>query len=214
MDQAPELPLTRALARTEALAALDALAGLPHAFLLHSALPDARARWSFFGADPFAWFHGAGYDEAVARWRRLAKRAGRAPGPTPPFTGGAVGTWTYDFGRRLERLPVRARDDLALPDFVLGFYDVVGAIDHATGTAWLFSSGLPIEGREREARARERLEVFARRIESGASAPRRHAAWRLGAPAPTFERAGSPTAGEQGKEHIPRGDIFPAKLSP
>src|SRR5258708_38591327 len=115
MDQAPELPLTRALARTEALAALDALAGLPHAFLLHSALPDARARWSFFGADPFAWFHGAGYDEAVARWRRLAKRAGRAPGPTPPFTGGGVRTWAYDLGRRLARPPARGPGRLAPP---------------------------------------------------------------------------------------------------
>jgi para-aminobenzoate synthetase component 1 len=151
MKHEPAPPLTRALTGADALASLDALADLPHAFLLHSALPSARARWSFFGADPFAWFEGADYDNAVARWRELAARTRGTLAPTPPpapFTGGAVGSWAYDFGRRLERLPARARDDLGLPDVALGFYDVVGAIDHASGTASLYSSGLPLEGRE------------------------------------------------------------------
>src|SRR5882724_3342085 len=134
MKHDADLRVTRALTRTDPLAALEALADLPHAFLLHSALPSARARWSFFGADPFAWYEGAEYDQAVARWRDLAARprGTSAPAVSPaPFTGGVVGSWAYDFGRRIERLPARAGDDLGLPDVVLGFYDVVGAIDHA-----------------------------------------------------------------------------------
>ena len=195
---------------------LDALADLPHAFLLHSALPSARARWSFFGADPFAWYRGERYDDAVALWRRLAAQEHGAPGaPTPPapFTGGAVGAWAYDFGRRLERLPVRARDDLALPDFVLGFYDVVGAIDHDTGANWLFSSGLPLAGTERAVRAEERLEAFARRIEAAVPPNAPGAAWALSEPVSTFEHAGYMAAVERVKDHIRRGDIFQANLS-
>src|SRR6476661_4774529 len=111
-----DLPLALALPPTDPLAALDALAGLPHAFLLHSALPGTRARWSFFGADPFAWQHGADYDDAVARWRRIAAETARDAELPAPFSGGIVGAWSYDFGRRLERLPATARDDVGLPD--------------------------------------------------------------------------------------------------
>lgn len=219
MNHDPGLPLARALTRADALAALEALADLPHAFLLHSALPSARARWSFFGADPFAWFEGADYDQAVARWRELAARARRAPAPVlppappAPFTGGVVGSWAYDFGRRLERLPALASDDLRLPDVVLGFYDVVGAIDHATGTAWAYSSGLPLEGRAREARARERLEAFARWIESPVRAGGPPAGCTVGEPVSTFDRAGYIAAIERVQEHIRSGDIFQANLS-
>ena len=211
-----ELPLALALPRTDPLAALEAFADLPHAFLLHSALPSTRARWSFFGADPFAWFHGAGYDDAVAMWRRFAGQIPRTPGPPAPFSGGAVGTWAYDFGRRLERLPAHARDDLSLPDFVLGFYDVVGAIDHDSGATWAFSSGLPLEGREREARAHQRLEAFARRLESpdrARAAGTAWPAWVIGEPVSTFEHAGYLAAVERVKDHIRRGDIFQANLS-
>src|SRR5262249_9014004 len=130
----------------EPLAALHALASLPHAFLLHSALSGPRARWSFFGADPFAWHQGPGYDEGVRRWRQWRRGQGRREAETPPFTGGVVGAWSYDFGRRFERLPARAADDLGFADVHLGFYDVVGAFDHETGQARLYSSGLPLEG--------------------------------------------------------------------
>ena len=207
------LPLTRALPTTDPLAALEALADLPHGFLLHSALPSARARWSFFGADPFAWFQGEGYDEAVAMWRRFAAHEQRTPGPPVPFTGGAVGAWAYDFGRRLERLPLHARDDLALPDVVLGFYDVVGAIDHESGTAWLYSSGLPLAGARRAARAHERIEAFARLIEPPTRARAPAPARVIGEPVSTFERAGDLAAVERVKDHIRRGDIFQANLS-
>jgi para-aminobenzoate synthetase component 1 len=216
MTHEPQPLLARALARADPLASLEALADLPHAFLLHSALPSARARWSFFGADPFAWFEGADYDQAAACWRELAARArgeSRPALPPAPFTGGAVGGWAYDFGRRLERLPARARDDLGLPDVVLGFYDVVGAIDHATGMAWAFSSGLPLAGRARAARARERLEAFASRIEGHVPAREPAVAWAVGEPVSTFERAGYLAAVERVREHIRCGDIFQANLS-
>ena len=199
---------------------LEALAGLSGAFALRSSLPDAgaperRARWSFFGAEPFASFREPA--AAMAAWRAGAvgepeHDLARALGV--PFTGGAVGYWAYDYGRRLERLPARARDDLNLPDLVLSLYDVVVARDEDTGRTFAFSSGLPAPPESRARRARERLDAFRARLESPAPA-------RVPVPPPpaplsaasTFTREGYLRAVEAVREAIARGDIFQANLS-
>ena len=206
--------ILRPIAITDPQAALGALATLPHPFLLHTALESGGARWSFFGADPFAVYRGERYDEAAAAWRRIARSfpAEAALATDAPFIGGMVGYWAYDFGRRLERIPAVAHDDLRLPDCVLGFYDVVGAFDHAARRAFLFSSGLPLDAGAGRERARARLDDFARRIESAELAP--GAAPRAGASAAsTFTPDGYKRAVEKVKDHIRRGDIFQANLS-
>jgi len=156
-------PLEREISVAEPLAALASLARLPGPFLLHSSLADERGRWSFFGADPFALFRAERYERAVASFRAFAQRARteERPATAAPFTGGVVGYWAYDFGRRLEKIPSVAADDLGLPDFVLGFYDVVGAIDHAAGRAFLYSSGLPLAGEIAYAAGKGALEWLA-----------------------------------------------------
>ncbi|HHZ83047.1 MAG TPA: anthranilate synthase component I family protein, partial [Nitrospirales bacterium] len=50
--------------------------------------------------------------------------------PLPPFFGGAVGYFSYDFVHHFEDLPRVAADDLQLPDMHLIFVDSVVAIDH------------------------------------------------------------------------------------
>jgi para-aminobenzoate synthetase component I len=221
-----------------------ALVDLDHPFALRSDGAGGRARWSFFGAEPFEVFRGGDWAMARARWRQLAcamRRGGEddrmaraidAPGgeagvdvgsrreTMPPFTGGAVGYWAYDFGRRLESLPARARDDLGLPDFVLALYDVVIAFDHATGHATLFSSGLPEQGSAGERRAEARLDDFARRIEGRVrDQATRGEAERVtlrGAPieaCSTFDPGDYRRAVDAVKEHIRRGDLFQANLS-
>jgi para-aminobenzoate synthetase component 1 len=123
-----------------------------------------------------------------------------------------VGYLAYDFGRRLERLPSRARDDLALPDFALGFYDVVGAFDHSTGAACLFATGLPAEGADALARAARRLDDFERRL--GKPAGSRPHPRGVTAPAQsTFTHAAYCRAVERIRGHIRSGDIFQANLS-
>ncbi|HET7225889.1 MAG TPA: anthranilate synthase component I family protein, partial [Candidatus Eisenbacteria bacterium] len=217
MDRAAAL--ARPLPLEHPLAALDALAGLPGAFLFHSSLPGRGARWSLFGADPFATFRGGDWARAVALTRGFAARVEPA-GEAPPFTGGLAGYWAYDFGRRFERLREAARDDLGLPDFVAGLYDVVGAFDHDSRRAWAFATGLPHAGAARARRARRRLEAFVRRFErSAARAPGAAADWppkAAGAPralASTFDPDGYRRAVRAVIEHIARGDIFQANLS-
>jgi para-aminobenzoate synthetase component 1 len=213
----PVLPMVRGVRVEDPLAALRALADLPHPFLLHSSLEDERARWSFFGADPYAVHAGGDWNAACAAWRRGAAAMARDQqvATRVPFTGGAVGYWAYDFGRRLERVPSTATDDLGLPDFVLGLYDVVGAFDHERREAWLFSSGLPsADATERAARAARRLEEFTRRLEAppeprDAAPPRREPAHAVSGFTPDAYRA----AVERVRDHIVRGDIFQANLS-
>jgi len=208
------LPVVREIALASPLDALHALDSLPHAFLLHSGQVEPRGRWSFFGADPFATFGPDRYREAIASWRDERATGAGAAG-LPPFAGGLVGCWSYDFGRRLERIPTVARDDLGWPDAWLAAYDVVGAFDHESGRAWLVSSGRPLAGSDRARRAAERLESFTRRIEARLPGPdaRRPGEASATAARSTFTAAGYHAAVERVREHIRRGDIFQANLS-
>jgi len=206
---------------------LRSLAALPGAFALRSSLPDAgapqrRARWSFFGADPFASFRGGDVAAPRALLEEIASGV-RAPELARelgvPFTGGAVGYFAYDYARRLERLPDRARDDVALPDFVLAFHDVVVARDEDSGRTWVFSTGLPAPPEQRANRARARLDEFRARLEApGPSGPGPDP----GTPTParfahvassTFTRAAYERAVQDVREAIARGDLFQANLS-
>lgn len=211
-----ELPLLEAVEIADPLAAVRALSHLPYPFLLHSSMPDERARWSYFGADPFAIFAGSHYEDARSLWRTLSQRViGSDPPPTAvPFTGGVVGYWAYDFARRLEQLPSIARDDLGLPDSLIGFYDVIGAYDHVSRQGWLFSSGLPLDNDLRASRAQQRLDQFLRLITAGRrQAPRvpRHD-HPLHLPS-TFEPDAYRRAVEEVQEFIRAGDIYQANLS-
>lgn len=47
-----------------------------------------------------------------------------------PFAGGALGYFSYDLGRRIERLPVIAQNDINLPEMAIGLYDWAVVVDH------------------------------------------------------------------------------------
>ncbi len=214
MNLDSRLPLTCPVDLLEPMPALAKLSRLPYAFMLHTARADQRSHWTFFGADPFAVFRGHDYEGAVSTWRALSDRT-RHDDPAPkvaPFTGGAVGYWAYDFGRRLERLPTRAADDLELPDFILGFYDVVGAFDHRSRRAWVFSSGLPREGGARRERAVKRMEEFREWLFGPLPPPTRFEGGPRSAGS-TFHPDNYRRAVEAVKDHIRRGDIFQANVS-
>ncbi|MFM7232138.1 MAG: aminodeoxychorismate synthase component I [bacterium] len=196
-----------------------ALASLADAFVLRSSLPDAqgeRARWTLFGAEPFASTRGGDAHAAIAAFRRTAADAGpndevRALGI--PFAGGAVGYWAYDYGRRLERLPAVAADDLGLPDHVLGLYDVVGAHDHRSGRTWLVSTGMPAPHDSRAAHARARLDRFRRVLESPVAAAPTAPNTTVRTARSTFAADAYRRAVGEVREAIARGDLFQANLS-
>jgi para-aminobenzoate synthetase component 1 len=70
-----------------------------------------------------------------------------APPGLPAFIGGAIGSFAYDLGRRLERLPHRLAADPDLPELDVAFYDRVLAFDHETDTGWMIALDLGVERR-------------------------------------------------------------------
>jgi len=76
-----------------------------------------------------------------------------------PFLSGCAGYFSYDLRYFCEELPRINRDDLALPDFVLSFYDVIIAFDLVGRETYISSSGLPeADSRLRSLKARARLD--------------------------------------------------------
>ncbi len=56
-----------------------------------------------------------------------------------PFCGGALGYFSYDLGRQIERIPVIAEHDIQLPDMAIGIYDWAVVVDHHQRRSWLVS---------------------------------------------------------------------------
>lgn len=56
-----------------------------------------------------------------------------------PFLGGALGYWSYDLGRNLERLPELAIDAEQMPRMQVGLYDWAVITDHQRKTRYLIS---------------------------------------------------------------------------
>jgi anthranilate synthase component 1 len=222
------------------VAVLHKVARPPFAFLLESAIGGERwARYTFLGTEPKeAWRYRGG---AIERWTATGgwENAGRtadpmehlgaglrarsaAPRPDlPRFFGGAVGFFSYDVVRTLERLPAAPADDLALPDGIFMVADVVVVLDNLTGRARIVVSVdvPPGAGEPRRAElydaARGRIaELQARLRRPGSLAPLEvddrlpPAAATSPYPADRF-RDGV----RRIKEHIAAGDVFQAVLS-
>lgn len=47
-----------------------------------------------------------------------------------PFLGGALGYFSYDLGRRFEKLPIQAEQDISLPEMAVGIYSQAVIFDH------------------------------------------------------------------------------------
>lgn len=58
----------------------------------------------------------------------------------PPFQGGAIGLFSYDFVRYLEDIPRNAVDDLKIPDLHFIMVDRVIAFDHLEKKSWIIMS--------------------------------------------------------------------------
>lgn len=59
-----------------------------------------------------------------------------------PFAGGAIGYFSYDLGRYLEKMPVTAHDGEQIPDMCIGIYDWALVVDHLEKKTVMLSSGL------------------------------------------------------------------------
>ena len=127
------------------------LAGRPWSIFLDSGRPYTnQGRYDIFAADPYFTLSTRGQETEI--WTRhsiqvsvenpfyLVKRCLEAPrtgAPSVPFSGGAMGYFAYDLGRRLEKLPAVAANDITLPDMAIGFYDWAVIVDHVEKRAFV-----------------------------------------------------------------------------
>ncbi|SHE52922.1 para-aminobenzoate synthetase component 1 [Desulfofundulus australicus DSM 11792] len=169
------LPLIKKLPVTADVPALfESLSSRPYSFLLDSGIiVRGLGRYSLMGADPFLvlrskgkrlWLEYQGKRKSLAghpleKLKNLLNRFHLPQGICPlPLCGGAVGYFSYDLGRLLEKMPSLTVDDLQTPDLCLGFYDVVTVLDGITGEVWVVSTGFPeIEPAAALQRAKHRL---------------------------------------------------------
>ena len=223
-----------------AVTAYSKLVEPPFGFLLESVVGGEQwARYSFLGTRPAGawrlcrgevswWTPGEGWsaveaddplDDLDARLR--ARVPAEVPG-LPRFWGGAVGYFSYDVVREIEHLPNPPEDDLALPDGVFLFTDVVLAIDNLHGRAMAIAA-VPVESGLSDSELRNRYEEASNKTKDVID--------RLGtrpSPAPLaladephadppFESASTREEYEQGvqriREYIRAGDAFQVVLS-
>jgi para-aminobenzoate synthetase component 1 len=59
-----------------------------------------------------------------------------------PFNGGAIGYFSYDLARRIEKLPVLAVDAEQIADMAVGIYQWAVIVDHQQRQSWLVGYGL------------------------------------------------------------------------
>lgn len=218
--------LVQELPTIDMAALAERLKGLPHVAFLDSAMRHASlGRYSYLAADPYDVLE-VGADGAVlggtaiegdplVALARALEGQGIARRPDlPPFQGGAMGFVSYEYGRRIERLPEPAVDDLGLPDVMLPLYDWVVACDHAAEKTWLISTGAPAPaGPERVARARARadevLALLSRPLETRApAAPAAGLTFRS-----NFSRAAYVEAIARTVDYVLAGDIFQANVA-
>ncbi|MDX1411651.1 MAG: hypothetical protein R3351_05810, partial [Nitrospirales bacterium] len=144
-----------------------------HSFLLESGKGIAEvSRYSFIGSNPFLIFSSKGTNYTIRTSGQTIHLSGdpfkalrdmlpqkRIPHEPnlPPFLGGAVGFFSYDFVRQFESLPQRAADDLRMPDLYFLFVEVLAAIDHETKMLHLVFAPHPqrVESQSRDQLYRE-----------------------------------------------------------
>lgn len=201
-----------------------AFAGRPGAVLFDSALKDERlGRYSFLGIDPFARLeadrsgvrlNGAeiGRDPFQAIGD-LSQRYGveTAPG-LPPFQTGMAGYFGYGLRHHVELVPSHASSDVAWPDLILGLYDLVLAVDHVDGRAWLLASGYPeASAQARRDRAESRIGWARERLRHASQVPEA-ASWAIAAK-PDLAPAAFKDTVRRTIDYIEAGDIYQANIT-
>jgi para-aminobenzoate synthetase component 1 len=210
----------------------EAFAPRPYSFFLDSGM-DAKklGRYSFMGSDPFLVLRSRGNSVSLirdgveeVRWGNPFDILGEllklysidGSKVSVPFTGGAVGYFSYDLGHIIERLPSRAVDDLNLPECYLGFYDAVVAFDHLENKTYLISTGFPeLDEKKRLRRAEERLQELRSRVMLAAPPAEMAPITSVKAAVlkANFTHADYLEAVAKAREFICAGDIFQVNLS-
>src|SRR5947209_575827 len=157
--EATLVPVAKTVAadlRTPVSAFLSIAADEPKAFLLESVEGGEKVgRYTFLGARPYMTLRARGRRITLETKGKKKEMEGsvfkvldgllrehktaRVPG-LPPFTAGAVGFFSHDAVRQLEKLPQLAKDDLNVPDCELMFFNRLLAFDHVRHEIYIIAT--------------------------------------------------------------------------
>jgi para-aminobenzoate synthetase component 1 len=122
-----------------------------------------------------------------------------------PFTGGAIGYFGYDLGRRLEAIPALAARDIDVPELAVGIYGWAVVVDHEEQRAWLAAQDRALE-------SAQDWESVVASLTARAARPRQP--FRvLSAVQASFDRASYARAFTRVQEHIRAGDCYQINLT-
>jgi len=144
-------------------------------------------------------------DDPFLLLRELLQPVAAAGSPLP-FSGGAIGYFGYDLGRRLERLPNLAVDDEQLPELAIGLYDWSVVVDHLERRAWLAAAG-------RVPRTSQQWRELIERFSTPAAERTRTPFCTLSAIRSNMTREQYAAAFERIKRYIEDGDCYQVNLA-
>ncbi|GAA3760945.1 anthranilate synthase component I [Terriglobus aquaticus] len=207
----------------------------PEAFLLESVEGGERVgRYTFIGVRPYRKLTAYGRTLTDTQGRKSRTFEGdvfqvlqqalsehtpaKLPG-LPPFTSGAVGFFSYDVVRQIERLPSTAADELHAPDACLMFFDEVLAFDHVKKQIFLIVTADLLREPDPEKAYRnalKRLDRMEKQVTAPLPAPLRKPKRKaLGALElkPRTPKRDFLKAVDRVKEYVAAGDVFQCVLS-
>lgn len=142
--------------RVDSAVLFESVRHLPWPVFLDSARPMVeQGRYDIITADPFQTLVTRGEITEIQAagvvsrstedpFQLLRKQLSFATGPgdaVAPFSGGAIGYFSYDLARRIERLPSLAAAKDSMPELAVGIYDWALVVDHEDRSCWLVSQG-------------------------------------------------------------------------
>lgn len=203
----------------------------PECFLLESVEGGEKlGRYTFIGIQPFKKILSWGRKISIREGSRtreiegdvfeLLKESlsGHTPARLsglPPFSAGAVGVFSYDVVRQIEKLPELSKDELGVPDACLMFFDEVLAFDHVRKEILLIVTADVKKQKPQAAYedAIRRLKRLEKRLKQPLpKIPKPKATGKLKVKYRT-RKSGFVSAVNQAKEYIAAGDIFQVVLS-
>jgi anthranilate synthase component 1 len=207
----------------------------PNSFLLESVERGEQiGRYTFLGARPYMQVQARGAEIALQRGKKRERRTGDVfqlvkellrqhrsavvPG-LPPFTAGAVGYFSYDVVRQLEKIGDHASDDLALPDCALMFFDRLLAFDHLRRQIHIVATANVSVESPKEAYTRALRDIAA--LEKKLAAGLKPGHWQMSSRRrlgkltvhPGTSRERFLESVQRAKQYIAAGDIFQVVLS-